>query len=288
MTKQATEYLYYSVIGRDSVIKEIRLPANEGEWTDRPSGEGLFANIYNPIIHVRPLNEDAIPHQFEWLLPAKGQPMIIGLDPGAAHSPFVFEQWLSIEEQMKWVIFDEIGPAKNRISYELLIPIVMRRIKFWRDATNSTAAELPQVWISDNSAFNQFRAAQGSFDVLDMEKIYEANRARYGLEPMKIKAAPKFNGSRLTRVRLTQAALSSNQIIVSSRCKDVQKMFLKIQGKKQKPGELPDPEAAMTPAPSDPNRHIFDALSYPILTASLNPTALTPNNSSSGLIGAAA
>ncbi len=248
-----------------------------GEWVDRPSGEGLFRGIYDPIIHVRPLNDEMQPHQYEWLLPVKGHPMIIGLDPGAVHSAFIFDQWLPIDEKMKWMVFDELVVTKQRIAYELLIPMVMRRVKFWREETGCDADTMPQVWISDSSAFNQYRAAQGSFDVLEIERIYEQNRAKYGLEPIKIKAAPKFNGSVVTRVRLVQKILSADELIVSARCRMMQKMFLQIEGKKQRSNEAPDPEAAMTPARSDV-LHSFDAFSYPIITASLNPTALVPNS----------
>ncbi len=249
----------------------------EGEWVDRPSGEGLFRDIYDPITHVQPLNEEMQPHQFEWLQPVKGHTMIIGLDPGAVYSSFVFMQWLPIDGNMKWLVFDELVVTKQKIAYELMVPMVMRRVKFWREEIGADPTTLPQVWISDDSAFNQYRAATGSFDVLEIEKIYEAFRVRYGLEPMRVKSAPKFNGSRLTSVRLIQSILAANQIVVSSLCRAVNRMFLQIQGKKQKAGEVPDPEAAMTPAPHDPNRHTFDALRYPILAASLNPTALVPS-----------
>lgn len=271
---------------RDDKIEGARMIS--GTWIDRPSGEGLFRDIYNPIIHVRPLDEDQMPNQFEWLLPVLGHTMIIGLDPGSVYSSFVFEQWIPMDEKMKWLVFDELVITKQRIAYEVMVPMVMRRIKFWREEIGADAKTLPQVWISDNSAFNQFRAAQGSYDVLEIEKIYEANRAIYGLEPMKVKPAPKFNGSRLTRVRLTQTALGSNEVVVSSRCRQVQLMFMQIQGKKQKPGELPDPEAAMTPAPNDPHRHTFDGFSYPLLAASLNPTALLPSPDSAQKLYSAA
>ncbi len=263
-------------IFKDDKVEGARMIG--GEWVDRPSGEGLFRDIYNPIVHVRPLNDEMQPNQFEWLQPVKGHTMIIGLDPGAVYSSFVFMQWVPIDGKMKWLVFDELVVTKQRIAYPLMVPMVMRRVKFWREEIGADAVTLPQVWISDDSAFNQYRAAQGSFDVLEIEKIYEEARSLYGLEPMKVKPAPKFNGSKVTRVRLTQALLGANEIVVSSLCRAVHRMFMQIQGKKQKPGELPDPEAMMTPAPNDPHRHTFDGFSYPILTASLNPTALVPNS----------
>lgn len=272
-------------IYRDDKIEGARMIS--GTWVDRPSGEGLFRDIYNPIIHVRPLDEESLPSRTDWLMPDAKHPIIIGCDPGAVYNSFIFMQWLPIDEKMKWIIFDEIVLTKQRVPYEILVPAIMQRVKFWRDQTKSTAITMPQVWISDNSAFNQYRAAQGSYDVLELERIYESKRSRYGLEPMKMRAAPKFNGSTVTRVRLTQAALGSEQIIVSSRCVKIQQMFMQLEGKRFRPGETPDPEGAMTPQRSD-HIHVFDAFSYPLITASLNPTALNPmTDSAQRLISAA-
>lgn len=265
-------------IYRDDKVEGARMIS--GEWVDRPSGEGLFRDIYNPVIHVRPLDEDSIPSRIDRLTPHATHPIILGLDPGAVYNSFSFLQWLPLDEKMKWLIFDELVVTKQRISYEVLIPAVMRRVKFWRDECKATATTMPQIWISDNSAFNQYRAAQGSFDVLEIQRIYEANRARLGLEPLTIRAAPKFNGSTVTRVRLTQKILGSDELIISSACVKHQQMFLRLEGKKAKPGEVPDPEGAMTPQRSD-SLHVFDSFSYPIITASLNPTALNPSTESS-------
>jgi len=244
-----------------------------GEWIDRPTGESLFGGLYNPTVHVRPRNPDGEIDQRYRLMPDKDHAMIIGLDPGSVYNSFIFQQWLNIEDKMCWVTFDEIVITKKRISYERLVPLVMERIRWWRNRVNS---EMPQVWISDVSAFNQYRAASGSYDVLEIERIYEANREniRFRLEPMKVKPAPSFNGSRVARVRTGQQLMAQDQIIISSGCPHVQKMFLQLEGKRPKPGEALDPEAAMTPVRSDV-LHIWDAWSYPVLLASLNPTALT-------------
>lgn len=258
-----------------------------GEWVDRPAGEALFRDLYNPAVHVYPLNDEMVPDFRNRLRPITGHPIIIGLDPGAVYNSYVFQQWLNVEGKMKWVAFDEMVVTKKRVSYEKLIPLIMGRVVWWRKLVLGDAETLPQIWLSDNSAFNQWRASTGSFDVLDIEKIYEAHRARLGLEAMKIKPAPKFNGSKVARVRLVQDLLAQDKVVISSCCPQVQKMFLQLQGPKQKPGVMLDAEAAMTPERSDV-LHVWDAFSYPILTASLNPTSLTPNSGLMGLVTKAA
>lgn len=249
-----------------------------GAWVARPSGEGLFRDIYQTTIHVRPLNAEGNPDHREILKPNPDYPMIVGLDPGSAYNAFSFQQNLPMgtEQSIKqtWLIFDEIVTVKKRIPYELFIPMVMRRIRWWRDEVGK---EMPMVWISDNSAFNQYRAAQGSFDVLEMERIYEANRAKFKLEPLKIRPCPKFNGSVPARTRIAQKLLGDNEVIVSSLCVRTQKMFLGIESKRQRPGDPIDPEAMLTPQRSD-HLHIFDAVTYPWLAASMSPTAIVPHN----------
>lgn len=131
------------------------------------------------------------------------------------------------------------------------------------------------VWISDNSAFNQFRAAQGSFDVLEIEKIWEALRAKYGLESIKIRPAPKFNDSVMIRVQTLQKYLASDEFIVSSRCGRIQAMLLQLEAQKQKPGVAFDPKLSLSPKRSE-HLHVFDALTYPMLLASINPTQMLP------------
>lgn len=247
-----------------------------GEWIDRPSGESLFREIYNPEIHVRPVDGTGQPDRRKWLQPVKGYAMIVGLDPGSMNNAFTFQQWIPVDGKMKWVAFDELVTIRKRVAYEDFIPMVARRVKFWREATGSNASELPQVWISDNSAFNQFRAAQGSYDVLEIERIWEACREKYGLEPIKIRPAPKFNDSVMIRVQTLQKYLASDEFVVSSRCAKIQSMLMQLEAQKQKPGVAFDPKLSLSPKRSE-HLHVFDALTYPMLMASITPSALLPN-----------
>lgn len=247
-----------------------------GEWVARPSGDALFGDVFSVVNHVRPLDDEGKPRTNERLLMVPGYSLVLGLDPGGANNAFTFMQYLPVEGKYRWLIFDEIVTIRKKIDYRKLIPCVMRRIKWWRQRTETDEHTLPQVWISDNSAFNQFRAAQGSYDVLDFQRIYEENRQAIGLEPLpSIKACPKFNGSDIAQTQLGQRLLASEEIIVSAGCPRTQRMFLQLDSKKQKEGEPFDPTAALTPRRSD-HLHIWKSIAYPLLYASLNPTALLP------------
>lgn len=249
-----------------------------GEWVSAPSGEALFKDLFSVAVHVRPLDASFRPSTTEWLLPDPGYPMILGIDPGSVYNAFIFMQWLPMDGIFKWMYFDEVVLLRKRVKYPDLIPIVMRRIRFWRDAVGH---EIPQVWISDDTAVNVYRAATGTFDALEIQKIYEINRAKYNLEPMRIRPCPKFQGSVEARLRIEQTALAQDEIIVSSRCTHVRQMYERLECERQKPGVAFDPKLATTPRRSD-HLHVFDAASYPKLAAATRPTLLQPMRTSAG------
>ncbi len=113
--------------------------------------------------------------------------------------------------------------------------------------------------------------------MLDFERIYEENRVAIGLEPLgKIKACPKFNGSDIAQTQLMQRILANDEIIISSGCPKVHRMLMQLDSKKQKEGEPFDPTAALTARRSD-HLHVFKAMAYPFLFASINPMALMPS-----------
>lgn len=261
-------------IFKNDPVEALRMIS--GEWAARPSGDALFGDMFNEQIHVRPLDENGKPDQKKRILMNPDFPLILGLDPGGANNAFTFKQYLPVEGKYRWVIFDAIVTIRKKVDYRKLIPVVMRRIKWWRVTVNATPEKNPQVWISDNSAFNQFRAGTGSYDVMDFERIYEENRVSIGLEPLgKIKACPKFNGSDIAQTQLGQRLLANDEIIVSAACMPVRRMFMQLDSKKQKEGEPFDPTAALTPRRSD-HLHVWKALAYPFLFASISPLALVP------------
>jgi hypothetical protein len=271
-------------IYRYNEVELARMAA--GEWVDRPSGEGLFREIYNPVRHVHPIEENGRPSHRSRIQPNADHVMGLSIDPGSPNNAFVFVQHLPIGGKMKWVFFDEVVTIGRAIPYTTLIPLVMRRIRWWRDQVGK---EMKQVWVADEASFNQYRAQSGSFDVMQFEQIYEANRVKYKLEPLgKIKACPKGDGSIVARVRLLQRLLSDDEIVVSSGCPKIHQMFLQLEGKKFKPGEAPEADEILKPIKS-PHKHVFDAVSYMLHFALINPTALIPiAGSSQTLIRSAA
>ena len=253
-----------------------------GIWVDRPSGDALFRDCFNIAIHVAPLTDSGIPDHRSRLMPDPTHPFIIGMDPGAVYNAYSFIQWLPPgpglpwTETLGWLVFDEVCVMKRKVLYNDIVPIIMRRIKWWR---TQIQARPGQVWVSDSSAFNQWRPGntQGSnYDSLEIQRIYETRRAFFDLEPMRIKEAPKFSGSREIRVRLLTQLLNEHRILVSSQCVHHRNMLLNLESEKQKDGKAFDPDLAMSPKRSD-HIHVFDSLTYPIITSTITPSILTPS-----------
>lgn len=256
----------------------------DGMWKERVAGDGLFSDVFNPLIHLRPLTEDGTPHGSAILMPNRNYPIILGLDPGAVYNAWTFQQHMPIDGAMRWMWFDEVTVLKKKISYPTLVPIVMKRIRWWFD---EVGGDLPLVGISDDSAFTVFRPGQGTYDVLDIQRVWEANRFKFRLEPLKIRACPKFNNSRVARVQILQSALGQDEVVVSTWCKRSRAMLEGLRSEPQKEGAAFDPDKATTPLRCD-HLHTFDSRTYPMLAGKVQPSLLVAAKHAGGTLISAA
>lgn len=255
-----------------------------GIWRDRVAGDGLFADLFNVAIHVRPLTEDGKAHPEDGIMPDPENAIIMGVDPGAVYNVFSMGQLLPIDGRFKWVFFDEFCLFKQKISYPVIIPALMKRLAWWNEISGT---HIPLVCISDDSAFNVFRPGQGTYDALDIQRVWELNRKRFGLDPLKIRPCPKFADSRTARVRILQTKLGQEEFVVSARCKHIRAMIEQQRSEPQKEGAIYDPDKAMKPLRCD-HLHVFDATTYPMLAGATQPTLLIPTrHNSQSLISAA-
>ena len=236
-----------------------------GEWVDRPSGEAIFKDYYLPALHLKGDLKQRI-------LPVPQWPVAVGWDPGISFNSIVFEQYLPINGRMTWVIFDEMVYLGRRLRQDVLVPAVMRRLRWWQRHVGRL------IWdhISDDSAFNQFRPNSGSYDVMDIERESRKVAARwmvkkpdgtegFEVDPIKMRPGPKFHGSREARVRLLMNLLQREEIFISPACKNVTDSLLHLESEKQKEGAKYDPSLAFSPKRSK-YLHTFDAMTYPMLS----------------------
>ena len=223
-----------------------------GEWVDRPAGDAIFGPYFNKSLHLRGDAKSGI-------LPSTKYPIICGWDPGSVNNAVIFMQALPGVDKTIWAVFDEFVVINKKLPYTTLIPMVMRKMAYWNRRMDH---KFKFIHISDNSAFNQYRAKTGSYDVKDIEEISRTKSGTFKLDPIKMKAAPKFSGSVEARVRLVIAKLSNEEFMMSVPCVNCAKMFRNLVS--EKPGKNYEPNIAFKPKRSI-YIHSFDALSYPII-----------------------
>ena len=227
-------------------IEEARMV--RGEWVDRPRGQALFRDDFSEELHVR---GDAL--EGRGIMPVKGIPIIISYDPGGANTSIHFLQVVPTRDKVYKITLDEMDYVGRYVPYHKLVPEVIQRMQRWEAVTGS-----PQRWIhvSDDSAFNQYRSKDGSFDCWDIEKLSKEYVERHKLPDrflIRLRAAPKGANSRAARVRMVRDALQAEEWLVSATCLRTKEMLMNLEQ---------DPEDALAPKPGTVFTHKFDSNTY--------------------------
>lgn len=244
------DYVLPAVSGDD--IEKARMV--DGIWIDRPTGEALFGGYFSELLHTRPTRERAA--LGEGVLPMRTATILMGWDPGAAHTCVSFLQIVPTLNKVLKIVFDELNYVGKYRPYQKLVPEVIKRMIYWDGRMQH---KFRFEHISDNSAFNQFRARDGSFDVMDIEDIAKKYVADNNLDPryvIKLKECPKGSHSVDARVRLVRDDLDTCSMIISAQCVKTKEMFVRLEE---------DPMDPLKPKDGSPFGHPFAALSYPIL-----------------------
>lgn len=228
----------------------------EGLWVDKPEGDAIFKDSWKDAIHLR---GDAV--KGIGLLPKPGHIFVLGWDPGAAHTSVHMQQFIPTPKKVFWMVFDEMNCVGKYMPYRTLVPKLIDRLQYWEEAASDQAGVKVQFnfrHISDESAFNQFRAKEGSFDAQDIEEISRAYVQENNLPErfiIKMRACPKGPHSVEARVRIVTDLLIEESILVSATCTHTRSMFMNLEC---------DKESRMKPRRSI-YVHPFDSLSYPML-----------------------
>jgi hypothetical protein len=248
-------------VANDS-IEEARMI--RGEWIDRPLGEAIFRPYFIKNIHI-------VGDKKRRILPNPDYPIICGWDPGSVNNAVIFLQCLAGADKTIWTCFDELVWINEKLPYTTIVPLIMRRMRYWN---NRMDTKFTYEHISDNSAFNQFRAKTGSYDVKDIQNISADKADSFEMDPIRMKAAPKFSGSVESRVRILTAKLQKEEFMVSSSCSSIIKMFHNLVAEKGRDGKY-DPSLPFKPKRSI-YIHPFDALTYPMIyygAGAMNPSS---------------
>jgi hypothetical protein len=245
-----------------------------GKWVDRPSGQALFKDTYLEDIHVRPHPKHGL--KGEGIIPNKDFPITIGYDPGPAHFSIHLMQMIPVKDQTLWIAFDERNHVGMKDPYQKVIFGLMDRMVFWnqRMGKNMTFEH-----ISDEAAFSH-RDSRGSFDAQVIQNLsvqYIQRNPKCGLQPIKLRAAPKGPDSVPERVRRVQGLLMDGMLLVSATCEKTRQMFLNMErDDKHKDGET-DMHFGFRPKRKSFHKHSFDSLSYPIIYHGVRPNRRGPD-----------
>lgn len=249
---------YVESLKRDNATDPIAYARDiEGRWVDRPSGEAIFAEHFDPNIHVR-----GDVKRGEFLLPKPGIPITLGWDLGDANHAIALMQERTVGQRQVTVVFDEIVYTGKKITYDVLVPEIMARMESWCEELNHNFAF---VHISDRSAFDRFRAVTGSYDHRQVQQLSQAElEKRKGsyphlARPIRLLECPKPPGSVAARVKLLIGALARNDFYVSANCVRLIESLKNLPSKKDEPFQ---PERC-------DHLHIFDAVTYPMYYTSL-------------------
>lgn len=221
-----------------------------GRWIEYPSGEAIFKSFFSETKHFvgdAKTNRGLIPHT--------GIPIVVGYDLGKVNSAIIFAQCIETVYGPMWLVLDELCYVGEKIPYKRLSRVLLSKMAYWN---RRMEYKFTYRHISDNSAFNQFQAARGSTDAMDIleyttEAIANNKEAFAGLEPVRLVECPKPPNSIKDRVSILMDLLHDSQIVVSATCTSLRKMFLNLERSKEDPVEPMNPSR---------HKHPFDALSY--------------------------
>lgn len=241
---------YYASLAADLKKRPTEYARDvEGKWVAMPQGDAIFKEHFVPDFHVRGSAETR-----EYLHPRSDITIDVGWDPGDVNHGVIFLQEVPTREKILWPVFDEVVYVGKKLSLETLTDEVMRRMNEWCELAQT---HLTFRHISDKSAFDRFRAASGSYDHAQIQKISATLLPKYRWlkAPIVMKECPKPDGSVQSRTRIVMELLSSEQLYISAKCPNLIETLGKITSKKDDP---------FAPDTRHPLKHAFDALTYPL------------------------
>jgi len=218
-----------------------------------------FRSFFKPAIHVLGSIEFASEDDYEVIKPSRGSiDLVTGLDPGDANHAGVIIDRLYIGDRKHFNVLEELesvgksGKMENFadrhgdwVSIEDFTIAFMGLIE---DIESDSGREFNlEASYSDSSALEKYSAAGNTYTALE---ILAASKGR-----LTVIGVPKPNGSVRARINLVKKLLSQGRLHVSAQCVAVQRMLRDL---KKGAGRL-------NFVVNDENKHIFDALSYPLI-----------------------
>ncbi len=217
-----------------------------GLWTTRTE-DSVFAGVFLPDTHVlgniKAFNEE----DWELLLPTDTcSSFVTGWDLGSKNHAMVLIEKIPGPDGSIFCVLDEVVTLDQTLPIPDFTDFVLERVDFWEAYIRLNCHTKPLEWKhwSDQSAFDQYRAALGGYD---HSSVALASEGR-----IMLLAAPKGKGSITKRIDIARRLLFQNRLFVSAKCIEVIKML----------GGLRPGKTRLDPVARGPLVHTFDALTY--------------------------
>lgn len=238
-----------------------------GEWLDGTEVDLCFRSVWSPAQHVVGNADSVREEEWEVMTPSAGThsfriggavALVDGWDAGDVNFAWAgIQPWTDAEGRWCFDILDEHVLIKQQVPTREFASQVLERIRVLEKL-----ADVPVEWIgyTDDSA-EQFRAAADlpvNADATD-GAVIEAVIGR----PLRGSTQVKKPGWQRRRVNFLADLLAQGRIRVSAQCRWTQKMFENLRKDTSE-------KAKTYLATGQDEKHIFDAISYPIAMLCLN------------------
>lgn len=205
-----------------------------------------FRAFFKPNIHVIGSIEPANEEEWTYLNPSPlSVELITGLDPGDVNHAGVILDYTLANNRKYFSVLDELENIGQEISIEDFTLAFMEKIELIEEACGRKF-NLDRAY-SDASALEKYSAVGGTFPTF---QVQAASAGRLNLI-----GVPKPSGSVRVRVKLIKQLLAQGRLLISANCVAVQRMLKDLKKGKN----------SLNYVVQDKNKHIFDALSYPLL-----------------------
>lgn len=220
----------------------------EGKWVwGGGDASRHFRGLFNRAKHVVGVADDPDESLWECALPHPGTwELITGWDIGETNHAAAVIEGTMVNGKMCFTVMDELVSVGKEISVEMFTEAFMEQITNL-EAQMGRTFRLERAW-SDRSSLEKYSSTADTYPHL----VVNATSG----DRIFLRGAPKAHFSVRVRVQLLKQLLAQGRFKVSAHCKETLTMLR----------DLKKGSSSLTyVVPTDPNKHIFDAITYALL-----------------------
>ena len=239
------------LISKYSYDKQLYARYVMGEWVEDVS-EGHFADVFVPSTHIVGTVSSPNEDDHEIIVPGKNCiELFTGWDLGDVnHACAIAAKRLDEKGNSVFDVIDEAVIIDRKISIADFTEAMMERMQWWEEYMKKEYGTERVLWRhwSDNSAW-RYRAASDVYDELVVRQVSQGK--------IVLHAVTKGSGSVKQRISLFKKLLFERRVYISAQMVHVIKMIREMR---------PGPNRAEPIREGDKNKHIFDALTYMLIS----------------------